>query len=59
MTQENSYRHAFLATFSTFTTADQLFDLLVERYEMDHPSELSDTEFQEWKEKKLRPVQKR
>ena len=59
MAQENFYRHAFLTKYHTFVTPEKLFDSLVERYEMDHPPDLTDEEFQEWKEKKLRPVQKR
>lgn len=59
MTQELSYRHAFLTTFRTFTTADEVFDLLIERYQMDHPAGLTTEEFEEWKNRKLRPIQTR
>ena len=46
-------------TFRGFTSPARLFELLVERYQMDHPASLSTEEFEEWKEKKLRPTQKR
>jgi son of sevenless-like protein len=46
-------------TFRTFTTAENLLDSLVARYELDHPPDLSNAEFDTWKEKKLRPTQKR
>lgn len=46
-------------TFRTFAAPELVFDLLVERYQMDHPENLSSQEFEEWKEKKLRPAQKR
>lgn len=46
-------------TFRTFASPEVVFDLLVERYQMDHPASLSIEEFEEWKEKKLRPTQNR
>jgi hypothetical protein len=57
--QEKAFRHVFLSTFRSFATADEVFALLVDRYEMDHPDGLSTEEFEDWKEKKLRPTQKR
>ncbi|KZW00497.1 ras GEF [Exidia glandulosa HHB12029] len=57
--ESKAYRHAFLLTFKSFTTADILFDLLEERYRMDHPPELNDEQFQEWREKKQKPAQTR
>ncbi|TDL26433.1 ras GEF [Rickenella mellea] len=57
--QETALRHVFLTTFRTFATADEVFDIFIERYQMDHPPQLTTEEFQEWKEKKLRRVQKR
>ncbi|EGO31129.1 hypothetical protein SERLADRAFT_344874 [Serpula lacrymans var. lacrymans S7.9] len=53
------FRKIFLLTFRSFVTAERLFDLLVERFEMRGPSNLSPQEIEEWKEKKLRPVQNR
>lgn len=49
----------FLMTFRGFASPEHVFDLLVERYQMDHPAGLSSEEFDEWKEKKLRPTQHR
>jgi son of sevenless len=46
-------------TFRTFATPDEVFDLLVERYETIPPTDLADTELEEWKEKKLIPLQSR
>jgi son of sevenless len=46
-------------TFRTFADADTVFELLVERYRRDHPSGLNDEEFEEWREKYLRPTQER
>ncbi|RDB29470.1 Cell division control protein 25 [Hypsizygus marmoreus] len=49
MAEETLYRNIFLMTFRTFTTADVLFDMLVEIYRTDHPKELATTEFEDWK----------
>ncbi|KAG8969725.1 hypothetical protein FRC03_001070 [Tulasnella sp. 419] len=54
---EQLFRMAFLMTYRTFTDAATVFDLLTERYLMDHPPELDEAQFAEWKEKKLRPTQ--
>ncbi|KAF5384966.1 hypothetical protein D9615_001164 [Tricholomella constricta] len=49
MAEETLFRNTFLMTFRTFTTADDLFDMLVEIYRMDHPKDLATAEFEEWK----------
>ena len=59
MSQEKLYRDVCLSTFHTFTTATDLFKLLIERFHMVCPSVLSIEEAAEWREKKLVPVQKR
>lgn len=59
MAQDIIYRRTFLTTFHTFTTAEELLELLIERYEMDHPANLTNDQFEEWKEKRMRPVQRR
>jgi len=58
-TQETKFRHTFLATFRTFSSADLVFDLLIDRYRMEPPHNLTPEECEEWKEKKLRPTQHR
>ncbi|KAG9011301.1 hypothetical protein FRB93_003103 [Tulasnella sp. JGI-2019a] len=57
--QETAFRNTFLMTYRTFTDAATVFELLTEHYLMTHPEELTDDEFNEWKEKKLRPCQTR
>lgn len=57
--QETAFRTTFLMTYRTFTDAVTVFELLTERYLMDHPVELSDAEFNEWRDKRLRPSQTR
>jgi len=57
--QEIKFRHVFLTTFRSFTTADMVFDQLVGRFKMAPPLHLSEDEFEEWKEKKQRLTQQR
>lgn len=57
--EETLFRNTFLMTFRSFTSPERLLELLVDRYQMDHPGGLSIEEFEEWKEMKLRPIQKR
>jgi son of sevenless len=59
MAEETLFRNIFMMTFRTLTSPERLFELLVDKYQMDHPSNLGVEEFEEWKEKKLRPTQKR
>ena len=47
-------------TFRTFTTADIFFEMLVDRFWMHPPDDLTaDSQFAEWQEKKLSPTRKR
>ncbi|KAG6842406.1 hypothetical protein C0991_007536 [Blastosporella zonata] len=48
-TEHTLFRSIFLTTFRTFMTADELFDRLVDIYQMDHPKDLVSSEFEEWK----------
>ncbi|KAF8578614.1 ras GEF [Ramaria rubella] len=56
---EKTFKSTFLMTFRTFTTADKLLDLLIARYETEPPVDLTQEEFDEWKEKRLKPTQAR
>jgi len=49
----------FLATFRTITTPDILFELLVERFRMSPPKNLSPANVEDWKSRYLLPTQKR
>ena len=53
------FRHAFLTSYKTFSTPDEIFDLLLSRYYMKQPAGLSDAEQVLWREKKCFPTQKR
>ncbi|KAI0375492.1 ras GEF [Pilatotrama ljubarskyi] len=56
---ETRYRHAFLTTFKSFATAEEVFDLLLEQYNISHPTALNLKELEQWKEKKLKPARRR
>ncbi|KAJ7492214.1 ras guanine nucleotide exchange factor domain-containing protein [Mycena latifolia] len=57
--QEKTFRNIFLTTFRTFTTANQLFDVLVARYHMERPEHLTDEQAEEWRERMQLPTQRR
>lgn len=49
MADDALFRNIFLMSFRSFTTADRLFDMLVETYMMDHLKDLAAAELEEWK----------
>jgi len=57
--EETKFRHTFLMTYRTFTTADEVLDLIISRFNMECPPGLGDDEVEEWKERKLRTTQHR
>ncbi|KAI0673621.1 ras GEF [Trametes maxima] len=57
--QETRYRQAFLTTYKSFATAEQVFDLLLAQYNISHPTALNLKELEQWKEKKLKPTRRR
>ncbi|KAJ3815612.1 ras guanine nucleotide exchange factor domain-containing protein [Lentinula aff. lateritia] len=54
----NNYRRMFLTTFRTFMTPDDLFDMLVDIYRMSYPEILTESEFDEWRDRCLQPTQR-
>ncbi|KAG9040494.1 hypothetical protein FS837_000552 [Tulasnella sp. UAMH 9824] len=50
------YNDTFLITFKSFTSVDELFDLLVARFNMPEPAGLKPDELKQWKEKKQTPI---
>ncbi|CAE6412129.1 unnamed protein product [Rhizoctonia solani] len=50
---------AFLMTYKSFTTTKELFQLLVERFRIEPPEELSGSDLQDWIEKKQKPARVR
>ncbi|KAI0660561.1 ras GEF [Cubamyces menziesii] len=57
--QETKYRQVFLTTYKSFATAEEVFDLLLEQYDISHPVALNLKELEQWKEKKLKPTRRR
>ncbi|KAJ6523591.1 ras guanine nucleotide exchange factor domain-containing protein [Mycena capillaripes] len=57
--QEKNFRDIFLTMFRTFTSANQLFDLLVARYNMERPEGLNAEQADEWRDKMQLPTQRR
>lgn len=55
--QDKAYRDAFLMTFRTFTSPQELFDLLVARYEEDPANNLSNADFRLWRDEYMIPQQ--
>lgn len=55
---EYGYAETFLSMFRTFITPEHLFELLVEKYNMDPPSALSYEEYTVWVVKRQIPMQK-
>lgn len=45
-------------TFRTFTTSEELFDLLLERFSMTRPDNLNEAEVEDWKKRSLIPTQR-
>lgn len=57
--QAEKLRHVFLRTFRTFGSANEIFDLFLERYHLDVPHAVTAAELEEWRVKRLVPTQKR
>ncbi|KAG8739288.1 hypothetical protein FRC10_005816 [Ceratobasidium sp. 414] len=56
---EHAFRRAVLLTYEAFTTSNQLFDLLTDQYALEPARQLTEEQFIEWKEARLRPTQAR
>ncbi|KAG9099647.1 hypothetical protein FRC06_005054 [Ceratobasidium sp. 370] len=56
---EYAFRRAVLFTYEAFTTSNQLFDLLTDQYALEPARQLTEEQFTEWKEARLRPTQAR
>ncbi|KAJ3717263.1 ras guanine nucleotide exchange factor domain-containing protein [Lentinula guzmanii] len=54
----DNYERMFLTTFRTFMTPDDLFDMLVDIYRMPYPENLTESEFDEWRDRCLQPTQR-
>lgn len=58
LAQFKTFTNVFLTTFRTFTTADNLFDMLVERFHLKPREPLTEYERLDWKTNLRNPVQR-
>ncbi|KAK0464469.1 ras guanine nucleotide exchange factor domain-containing protein [Desarmillaria tabescens] len=56
---DRAFIKAFMMTFKSFTTVDELFDLLVQRFRIQPPPDLSPKELENWTTHKQRVIQMR
>ena len=52
-------RRTFLTTFRTYSTAERIYELLLERYNLKVPEDLSPAELDDWRTRRLLPTQRR
>ena len=53
---DTTFNTIFLLTYRSFVTATELFELLVHRFNVQPPSQLTRDEYQTWEEHKQKPV---
>jgi son of sevenless len=53
---DTNFNTTFLLTFRSFTTASELFDLLVDRWNIQAPGGLTRDEFKMWEDQKQKPT---
>ncbi|KAJ4304059.1 cell division cycle- protein [Collariella sp. IMI 366227] len=51
-----SFNNTFLLTYRSFTTARELFELMVKRFSLQPPEGLNQSEYEQWKDKKQKPI---
>lgn len=53
---DSNFNNTFLLTYRSFTTARELFSLLVQRFQIQPPSGISQSEYEVWRDRKQRPI---
>ncbi|EPQ63365.1 Bgt-5131 [Blumeria graminis f. sp. tritici] len=53
---DSNFNNTFLLTYRSFTTARELFTLLVQRFQIQPPEGLSISDYEVWRDRKLRPI---
>ena len=56
---DSGFNHTFLLTYRSFTSAAELFDLLVQRFTIQPPGGISNQDLQMWVERKQKPIRLR
>ncbi|KAK6079997.1 RasGEF domain-containing protein [Seiridium cupressi] len=53
---DSNFNNTFLLTYRSFTTARELFELLVQRFNIQPPEGLSNMDFDMWRDRKQKPI---
>ncbi|KAI6245609.1 Cell division control protein 25 [Erysiphe necator] len=53
---DSNFNNTFLLTYRSFTTARELFGLLVQRFQIQPPSGISQSDYEIWRDRKQRPI---
>ena len=53
---DSPFNNTFLLTYKSFTTASELFELLVRRFSIQPPQGISDEDYQTWVDQKQKPI---
>lgn len=53
---DSNFNNTFLLTYRSFTTARELFELLVERFNTQPPEGLHSSEYDTWRDRKQKPI---
>ncbi|KAI1340578.1 ras guanine nucleotide exchange factor domain-containing protein [Xylariaceae sp. FL0016] len=53
---DSNFNNTFLLTYRSFTTAQELFKLLVNRFSIQPPEGLNNSDYDMWRERKQKPV---
>ncbi|KAI1757732.1 ras GEF [Xylaria castorea] len=51
-----NFNNTFLLTYRSFTTARELFELIVQRFNIQPPEGLHNTDYELWRDKKQKPI---
>jgi len=51
-----NFNNTFLLTYRSFTSARELFEMLVKRFSTQPPEGLTQTDYDTWRDRKLRPI---
>ena len=53
---DSPFKNTFLLTYQSFTTASELFELLVKRFGIQPPRGISENDYKTWVDKKQKPI---
>jgi son of sevenless-like protein len=53
---DSSFNNTFLLTYRSFTTARELFELLVKRFQIQPPEGMAQADYEIWRDRKQKPI---